>query len=407
VTPRLVSPADAAQVVAKRFAQGWPAAVCAELDGGALWRTSVPLSPGLTSGTQLAHLGFATVHEWTQAWEAAANADGVQLGHRRISVERVPQDVPATLGIAGIDAAITFIRLVGNHPAIVDLERARSVGHRLREARGMLTPASLAAAYGLADNDVDTIVGALTWLASHSDLSGWTARQLPVPGMHSKWLAAHGALLRDLAGRDVRAQVRPRLAIAHLTYVDPTYLGSGGRRHDAWTAGDTHQLAYAPSTVLIVENRDCRLWFPPTDGTVVVEGGGRAVAALVGEIDWVRRAATVAYWGDIDADGFAILSHLRSKFPRTADQRPIQSILMDGDALARYAHLGVNHGADGRPLGPASAHLTHLTASERDAYHAVATAGPASVRRIEQERIPFMEAAAALVRLMAITGGAT
>lgn len=79
---------------------------------------------------------------------------------------------------------------------------------------------------------------------------------------------------------------------------------------------------------------------------------------------------------------------------------------MDANALARYAHLGVNHGADGRPHGPASAQLTYLTPDERDAYHAIATAGPASVRRIAQERIPFTDAADALEHLVATTSGA-
>ncbi|WP_028048820.1 DUF3322 and DUF2220 domain-containing protein [Cellulomonas sp. URHD0024] len=406
MTARLVSPADAAQVVARRVAESWSAAVCAELDSGEPWHTSVPLSPGVTSGAQLARLGFATVHDWTQAWEATPRAGGVQLARRRISVERVPRDVPATLGITGLDAAVAFLRVVGHQLTTVDLERARSIGRRVFVAGGRLTPASLAAVHGLPDHDVDTVVEALTWLADNTDLSAWTARQLPVPGMHSKWLAAHGALLRDLAGRDVRGQVRARLAVVHLTYVDPAYLTSGGRRHDAWTAGDTHQLAYQPSTVLIVENRDCRLWFPNSDGTVVVEGGGRAVASLIGDIDWLGRATTVAYWGDIDADGFSILSHLRSTLLRAPEVRPVESILMGRNALARYAHLGVNRGADGRQLGPARSHLTHLTADERDAYHAVATAGPAPIRRIEQERIPFRDAVDALVQLVARTGAA-
>ncbi|WP_425302760.1 DUF3322 domain-containing protein, partial [Nocardia cyriacigeorgica] len=46
------------------------------------------------------------------------------------------------------------------------------------------------------------------WLRDHPDVSAWTARQLPVPGMHSKWLETHGALLETVTSRDVRAEVR-------------------------------------------------------------------------------------------------------------------------------------------------------------------------------------------------------
>lgn len=86
------------------------------------------------------------------------------------------------------------------------------------------------------------------------------------------------------------------------------------------------------------------------------------------------------------------------------DPRPVESILMDGQALDRYGHLGLSFSADGRPLGPATAQLAHLTADERDAYHAIATGGPASMRRIEQERIPLIDAAHALSQLVATRG---
>jgi hypothetical protein len=80
--------------------------------------------------------------------------------------------------------------------------------------------------------------------------------------MHTKWLDTHGALLRDVAGRDVRNEVRSPSAVLHLTYVDPEHAATSRRRHDAWTTGDTHDIAYRPRIVLVVENRDSRLWFP-------------------------------------------------------------------------------------------------------------------------------------------------
>src|SRR6202022_2489324 len=108
------------------------------------------------------------------------------------------------------------------------------------------------------------------------DASTWTLRQLPVPGMHTKWLDAHGALLRDISGRDVRDEVRPRLTVMHLTYVEPYHAASGRRRHHAGTPGVVPDTPYRPRAVLVVETRASRLWFPPLRDTIVVEGGGKA-----------------------------------------------------------------------------------------------------------------------------------
>ncbi|WP_255462880.1 Wadjet anti-phage system protein JetD domain-containing protein [Amycolatopsis sp. YIM 10] len=157
----------------------------------------------------------------------------------------------------------------------------------------------------------------MTWLHQHPDASAWPLRQLPVPGMHTKWLDTPGALLREVAGRDVRDEVRPRLTVTHLTYVDPDHAASGRRRHDAWTTGDVHDIAYQPRVVLVVENRDSRLWFPPVRDTIVVEGGGKAASALLANVPWIRAADHVVYWGDIDATGMESLTNsaLRSLRP--------------------------------------------------------------------------------------------
>lgn len=415
---RLVPPLEAGAQVAARIGRQWAEAVCAEpggaeaggTDAGAIsvgagdpFRVTVRLRPGVSTGAAVARLGFGPWHDWAESWRdvAAAHLPGVEVRSSRIVVERVPDDVPAELTVTGLDEAVTLVRHLGAQPPAVELGRVRAVAGALREAGATLTPAALRNACRLSDADVGVLAGVVEWLADHPDVGAWTARQLPVPAMHSKWLETHGGLLREVSGRDLRAELRPRLAVVHLTYVDPGYLATGGRRHDAWTTGDVHDLAYPPRTVLVVENRDCRLWFPPVAGALVVEGGGRAAAALLAGIPWVRRAETVVYWGDIDADGFAILDHFRRALAAPGGDgspgREVSSILMDAAALRRYAALGVSGDKDGRPIPPSSAHLTNLTADETAAYYAVATAGRAEFRRIEQERIPGEDALAALV----------
>ena len=406
MSSRLVAPQAAAEKVARKVARQWADAVCAEHGLDEPFHVSVPLSPGAANGAQVAAWGFDLRYDWTGSWREVRSfaIPGVEVRDRTVSVGHVREQLPATLLVTGLDAAVALIRRVGVEVPTPDAGRARRIAAAILACGAVLTPATLRAMYGLADPDVEVATNAVRWHQDHPDVGEWTARQLPVPGMHSKWFEKHGTLLRDLIGHDLRDEVRPRLAVAHLTYVDPTYLAAGGRRHDAWTTGDAHDLAYNPRTVLVVENRDCRLWFPPVEGTVVIEGGGKAAASLLASVPWIRAATHVVYWGDIDADGYAILARFREAMSVPGDDgapaRPVTSILMDATALDRYSHLGVVRDADGKAIPPSAAHLPQLTADETAAYYAIATAGSASVRRIEQERIPIDAAAAALDELL-------
>lgn len=150
----------------------------------------------------------------------------------------------------------------------------------------------------------------------------------------------------------------------------------GRRRHDAWTTGDVHDIAYRPRVVLVVENRDPRLWFPPVSDTIVVEGGGKAAAALLANVSWIRAADHVVYWGDIDADGYMILDHFRATLaepaPDGAPAKPVTSILMEATDLHHYSQHGVNHDKAGRPIKPSPEHLPHLTEAETTAYRVLA-----------------------------------
>ncbi|MES9604992.1 Wadjet anti-phage system protein JetD domain-containing protein [Actinomadura sp. NPDC000929] len=400
MTPRLVTPADAVEALRRKVHQKWAAAVCADLGAGEPVTFSVPLRPGVSTGSAVARIGHAAWHEWHMRWRefAGRHPTGVEIVRKPVSVQGVTDDYPAML-VAGLDAAVALVSESGPPP--VDVGRARALASSLRSAGAVLTPATVRAACRLGADDAEVLLSAVTWLRRNPDAGAWTARQLPVPGMHTKWLDTHGALLRDVAGRDVRDEVRPRPAVLHLTYVDPDHVASGRRRHDAWTTGDTHDIAYRPRTVLVVENRDCRLWFPPVRDTIVVEGGGKAAAALLANVPWLRAADHIVYWGDIDADGYAILDRFRAALaepaPDDAPPKPVTSILMDATDLHHYARHGVNHDTAGRPIRPSPAILPHLTEAEATAYDTVATAGPTPFRRIEQEMIPLDHAATRLL----------
>lgn len=112
------------------------------------------------------------------------------------------------------------------------------------------------------------------------------------------------------------------------------------------------------------------------------------------DIDWIVGARRLVYRGDIDAHGFAILNNLRAELAPTGVL--VDSILVDETARLRYAHLGVNRDKRGDLLKPSTLRLPQLTPDEAACYAGVATAGKVDIRRIEQERIPLGDAAAAL-----------
>lgn len=405
----LVTPEDAVAAVRRKIDQKWAEAVCADLGVGDQVVFSIPLRPGVPTGKAVEQFGHAAWHEWHMQWRDFSDQlpTGVELVRKAVTIRGVAGDFPATLR-ADLDGAVTLIAgtRTGAEPPTVDIGRARALASALRSASAILTPATLRAVYRLRAIDVEVLVSAVTWLRQHPDASAWTLRQLPVPGMHTKWLDTHGALLRDVAGRDVRDEVRLRLTVMHLTYVDPDHAASGRRRHDAWTTGDVHDIAYRPRVVLVVENRDSRLWFPAVRDTIVVEGGGKAAAALLANVPWIRAADHVVYWGDIDADGYTILDQFRATLAEPARDgapvKPVTSILMDATDLHHYAQHGVNHDKAGRPIKPSPTTLPHLTEAETTAYNTIATAGPTPFRRIEQEAIPLTHAATRLLQILGL-----
>ena len=401
MTARLLAPSDAAASIARHLNKTWAERICAELREELQSTFTFALRTGIPGTAAVERIGFDTWHEWRMAWKKLdlTGLDGASVEDSIISVAGGRYPAPLRIQVSHLDAGLHLLELLDGGSLNSNVQRARAIGRRLRDAEAVLSPETLKGAYSLADPDVDVLVDAIQWLRENHDLSGWTTRQLPIPGMHTKWLSAHRGLLRTLIGRDLFEETRPRLTVVNFTYSDPAYLATGARRHDSWTTGDSHALAFEPLNVIVVENRDCRLWFPAMPDTIVVEGSGKAAAASLSQVDWIVNAERIVYWGDIDADGYSILDNLRAEL--TIRGVHVDSILMDEAARARYAHLGVNRDKRGDLLKPSSIRLGTLTPDEAAGYAGIATAGETSIRRIEQERIPLEDAAAALARIVA------
>jgi hypothetical protein len=125
--------------------------------------------------------------------------------------------------------------------------------------------------------------------------------------------------------------------------------------------------------VLIVENKTTlytTLTLPKMDKTIAVFGSGYAVNNLK-NVSWLLNVELL-YWGDIDVQGFEILSQFRSYFSNA------KSILMDKETFQKFFEndTGVVSGV--------SAEL-NLTMLENTLYQLLRT----NNWRLEQEKIPL------------------
>jgi hypothetical protein len=301
------------------------------------------------------------------------------------------QDLPTHIEVQSIDEAAHLV--AGEWPA--RLARARLRLEVIRQRYPDCNHATAVRAVDdYTDHDFDLLLTVADWYLQNPDRAtiGVTPRQVPLPGVHAKWLQNHTAGVQALTGLDDLGLLARHPARIHFTYLDPDHRASGGRWHDSATVGDAFMPAYRPTVVMISENKDTAIHFPPVPGGIAVEGdgfGGKTAAPF----QWVTGAPVLIYWGDIDAHGYEILNGYR------ADGLSVVSILMDPATYETYEAHGTNTDKNGVPLKAGTPKpLPHLTDTERAVYETLLHADNPGHRRIEQERIPLNEALTTLCR---------
>ncbi len=395
-TPEQVS-AD----VTTRLRRSWQRVVAADQLGGTghggetatagsdspAWPHSFPLgTPGRYELEQQFADYQARTLTWRQ-WLKTHEGSGVALIDATRRVHGTVQAIPTHLLVTDIDDAAG---LSGREwVARLARGRARAAALLKRFVPPPDLPRMLREVDSWADVDFALLCDAAAWFRDN-DAAGLTPRQVPVPGMHAKWLNTRQHLVAILVGLDVLPLAPAHPPRVHLTYLDPEHRAAGGRQHDCVSLGDHVQLPYTPQVVVISENKDTAVAFPAVAGGVCVEGGGFG-GATAAALPWLVDAPLLVYWGDIDAAGFEILDGFR------ADGVPAVSMLMDPMTFERYERFGTSLDRRGNPLGPGTRRdLPHLEAGERLMYQALTDPAWTRYRRIEQERIPLVDALAAL-----------
>ena len=128
--------------------------------------------------------------------------------------------------------------------------------------------------------------------------------------------------------------------------------------------------------VFIVENKITTLSFLDIKDSIVIFGSGYGVSVLK-NIKCLNDK-NIYYWGDMDLDGYAILSQLRGYFPHT------KSLMMDMVTFKRFENVAVKYTNQ-----KGSKDLQNLIQSERDVYNVLSSNLYDENIRIEQEKIPY------------------
>lgn len=241
--------------------------------------------------------------------------------------------------------------------------------------------------------DWPRLLAVVDWLRSHPR-PGIYLRQVDVPGVHSKFIEAHRAVLADLldltlpagsvdAAKTGVAQFAARYGFLEkptrirFRILDPGIESVPGASCPDITldADSFSRLALNVHRVFITENETNFLALPNVPGGVAIFGAGYGWEALA-KAKWLEQCA-IYYWGDIDTHGFAILDQLRGHFDH------ITSLLMDRATLEAHRPLW---GCEDKPF---IVDLRRLAPEERDLYNDLRDNRIREGLRLEQEHIAF------------------
>lgn len=381
---------DVQRLIADRIDRHWADSVLAHVRGD--------VDPRWPWTVTLTNLNGATLNErwsevwrWILDWQSWAQANRCELIVSNKRVGGATRSIPTRVAVPDIDTAAAAAGGEWSGRLEAAGRRAQALQRDFPET---LTSGLLRATIRLSDVDFDLARTAAAWFRQNS-AAGLTARQVPIAGLHAKWLDQHLRVVTGLSGRTELGLVS-RPSRVHFSYLDGGWIGRGNRRRDSVALDEPNQPpGYQPQVLVITENKDTALFFPETEGGIVIEGNGSAASRLA-SIPWIMSCPRIFYWGDLDAHGLIILDRLRSSGIEA------ESIAMNLATLDRYSRFASPTLSDGRPLPTgAPAPTPFLTNGERALLERLTDPEWTGARRIEQERIPLGEAHAELMRAIA------
>ena len=333
---------------------------------------------------------FDDVRTWSAQLQQGAQA-GYRLVWREVRHRVIgANSLPAEAWVETLDEAL---RLIGKRPparafqALLAVTRSRQSALLPWLQRKPLAALALAGVWPL-------LLDLVAWVQAHPQ-PGVYLRQVDLPGLHSKFIETHRAVLAEwldlcLPPEAINTQhsgasqfalrygFRDKPARVRLRFLDP--------QHTAWVPGAEadygllrsafERLNPSVDKVFITENEINFLAFPATANSLVIFGAGYGFEALE-QARWLEQRQ-VFYWGDIDSHGFAILDQLRSHFGHA------KSLLMDRETLLAHRAQWTDEPQ------PTLRDLPRLTAAEGALYDELRWQRlQDQPLRLEQERIAY------------------
>lgn len=361
-------------------------------------QSSFPMRIGLKApGSSQLDSQFQAVRDWIKAWMDATDASPAslewkELDHRVLGKNRLPCAV-------SFDSPDSLARWTGLAPS---LKQLRSLSETIVTRHPALTPwcrqrPLLVLAHA---SDWPALLACLDWFLAHPR-PGVYLRQIDAPGVHSKFIETHRALLAevldlvlpphaiDTAARGAaqfnqRYGLRDKPVLVRCRFPDPASAPqltvpaspSMPLEHCALSSQDLARLTITSTTrVFITENETNFLAFPTVPDSIIIFGAGYGFEALK-DIPWLQHCP-LYYLGDLDTHGYAILDQLRASFPGT------RSLLMDQDTLLAHQPFWTNEPKPVKRL------LPRLSLQENLVYQGLCNDTWGSAVRLEQERIAY------------------
>lgn len=311
------------------------------------------------------------VRTW-QAWEPAGEVEWATRSWAGLG----KHDVPVRLMLSGWDRVAEVVGRAGE-VALARERFARLIqlfpdSSEFRERAARTNSAWIA----LSAEDFNRLCLALHWFHVKPQ-SGLRPRAVPIEGLDTKWIATHRRLLQRLLGvNDLGLAEGDRMM--RVRFLDFSLAPAPGLVDVSVPFGS---LALPDDLrVLVVENKETFLALPhtPEGSNVVLVWGAGYTAGSLHELPWVRQARQIVYWGDADADGYAILNTVRTRLSADGCSVSVVSAAMDIDTVQRFLHLAVADPGDTARV------LPRLTEEEERARRFLIASGN---KRLEQERV--------------------
>ena len=385
-------------------AWGSGALLRAVLEPGGLYPRRRPLKRPTAATLRI---DYAAARAWAAELFAAVgpfSLETAEVGRTTVGSNQLP----AAAVFESADAEVTFVGKAREAARFVELTMGLTALHSSFRGWALKRPLKLL------DLGADALTAARValWLADNAE-PGIYVRQLSLPGVHTKFIENHRAVISELAvglqadaasaaveevddalaaspaepgsllGLAPARTPAARFAASHgflhppelvrFRMLDPAVPLLGQSRDLTVTAEAFSTLSLPVTTVLITENLVNFLALPDSPHTLAIYGGGYGFSSLR-DAGWLRDCE-VLYWGDLDTHGFRILDQLRAVHPH------VVSVMMDQATLLAHRDAWVTEPS------PSKALLSRLTSDESALYLGLRDDAFGTAVRLEQELI--------------------